>query len=62
MFLAIFYSFTGRGPKMDELKDPRIGNRSDALDLLDTVIKRVRNPLIRKALEVLRDAIERGIV
>jgi hypothetical protein len=47
---------------MDELEYPRIGNRSDALDLLDTVIKRVRNPLIKKALETLRDAIEREIV
>jgi hypothetical protein len=47
---------------MDELKDPRIGNRSDALDLLDMVIKRVRSPLIRKALEALRDAIEREIL
>jgi hypothetical protein len=47
---------------MDTLEDPRIGNRSDALALLDTVIKRVRNPFVKKALETLKDAIEREIL
>jgi hypothetical protein len=41
---------------------PRIANRSDALELLDVLIKAdgVENPSI--ALEALRDAIEREII
>jgi hypothetical protein len=46
----------------------RIGNRSDALDLLDALIAMVKNDQDKKglklwyALKTLRDAIERGIV
>ena len=48
------------GVRFDET--PRIGNRTDALDLLDVLIKAdfVENLVI--ALEALKDAIEREIV
>jgi hypothetical protein len=51
---------------MDIQEYPRIGNRSDALDLLDKVIKRVvkkaDDRTIEIALKALRDAIEREIL
>ncbi|GHT86373.1 hypothetical protein FACS1894137_11860 [Spirochaetia bacterium] len=51
-----------------ETEPPRVGNHSDALDLLDTLIDLVKNDRDKKdlqlwhALRELRDAIERGIV
>jgi hypothetical protein len=50
-----------------EYEAPRIGNRSDALDLLDKIIEEVDDAVcysdfIGTALETLRDAIEREIV
>ncbi|GHV80613.1 hypothetical protein AGMMS49944_24040 [Spirochaetia bacterium] len=51
-----------------ETEPPRVGNRSDALDLLDTLIELVKGDTSKKglrlwyALRELRDAIERGIV
>jgi hypothetical protein len=47
---------------MDILEYPRIGNRSDALELLDTVIGKVDDALIEAALAALKDAIEREIL
>jgi hypothetical protein len=51
---------------MDTREYPRIGNRSDALDLLDKIIKKVVKKVddksIEIALEALRDAIEREIL
>jgi hypothetical protein len=41
---------------------PRIGNRSDALELLDTLIKADFVENLSIALEALRDAIEREII
>ncbi|GHU97203.1 hypothetical protein FACS189483_02450 [Spirochaetia bacterium] len=51
-----------------ENEAPRVGNRSDALDLLDTLIDLVKKDTDKKGLQVwyglktLRDAIEGGIV
>ncbi|MDR2663853.1 MAG: hypothetical protein LBC31_12735 [Treponema sp.] len=47
---------------MDVLEYPRIGNRSDALELLDRLIEESDNPAAETALEALRDAIEREVV
>jgi hypothetical protein len=47
---------------MDVLEAPRIGNRSDALELLDRIIEKVDNTSIETALEALKDAIEREIL
>jgi hypothetical protein len=78
MFSVTFYSSKRRGPNMDILEYPlRIGNRSDAVDLLDRVIEEVDDIAgssastgeisqwavsIGVALELLRDAIAREIV
>ncbi|GHV75264.1 hypothetical protein AGMMS49942_00850 [Spirochaetia bacterium] len=51
-----------------ETEAPRVANRSDALDLLDTLIDLAKNDRNKKGLQLwyalreLRDAIERGIV
>jgi hypothetical protein len=51
-----------------ETEAPRVGNRSDALELCETLIELVKNDRDKKGLKVwyglktLRDAIERGIV
>ncbi|GHV78757.1 hypothetical protein AGMMS49944_05480 [Spirochaetia bacterium] len=51
-----------------EKTDPRIGNRSDALDLCNALIALVKNDQDKKglklwyALKTLKDAIERGIL
>jgi hypothetical protein len=52
---------------MDTRETPRIGNRGDALELLETIIEnlsggRKNNGLIIESLETLRDALERGIL
>jgi hypothetical protein len=51
---------------MDILEAPRIGNRSDALELLDEIIEEVNgacySDFIGTALEALRDAIEREVL
>jgi DNA-binding MltR family transcriptional regulator len=52
---------------MDVQEAPRIGNRSDALELMDKIIEEVDNTacvsgFIGTALEALRDAIEREIL
>jgi hypothetical protein len=49
---------------MDVLEYPRIGNRSDALDLLDRLLEEVNpeNTFEVAALESLRDAIDRYII
>ncbi|GHU17868.1 hypothetical protein FACS1894163_09270 [Spirochaetia bacterium] len=50
-----------------ENEAPRVGNRSDALDLLDTLIDLVKNDRDKKGLQLwyalreLRDAIEREV-
>jgi hypothetical protein len=50
------------------IEPPRVGNRSDALDLLDILIELVKKdtdkkgPQVWHGLKTLRDAIERGIV
>jgi hypothetical protein len=74
MFSATFYSSKRRGPKMDITEYPRIGHRSDALELLDRVIEEMAGSpastgeisqwaaSIGVALEALRDAIEREIL
>jgi hypothetical protein len=51
-----------------ETTAPRIGNRSDALDLLDTLLDMIKDNhskqflIIWSALKTLKDAINRGIV
>jgi hypothetical protein len=67
VFSATSYSFKRRGPKMDIQEYPRIGNRSDAIVLLDRIIEEVDDKacysnFIGIALETLRDAIEREIL
>jgi hypothetical protein len=47
---------------MDVPEYPRIGNRSDALELLDKLIEESDNPAAETALATLRDAIDREIV
>jgi hypothetical protein len=53
---------------MDVQEYPRIGNRSDALDLLDRLLEEVdpddtfKGLYLVQALEALRDAIEREIL
>jgi hypothetical protein len=52
---------------MDTREIPRIGNRSDALELLETIIEKLsggrkNNGLIIRSLETLRDALEREII
>ena len=43
--------------------DLHIGHGGDALNLLDQILEKAKlDPESRKALEVLRDAIDRGIV
>jgi hypothetical protein len=43
-------------------EQPRIGNRSDALELLDVLIKADFTENLFYALEALKDAIEREII
>ncbi|MDR1507771.1 MAG: hypothetical protein LBI67_11785 [Treponema sp.] len=47
---------------MDVQEAPRIGNRSDALDLLDSLIEKVDDITIEAALEALRDAVDREVL
>jgi uncharacterized LabA/DUF88 family protein len=47
---------------MDMTEYPRIGNRSDALDLLDKIIEETGDGDTVPALEALRDAIEREVL
>ncbi|MDR1420606.1 MAG: hypothetical protein LBI86_09550 [Treponema sp.] len=52
---------------MDSREIPRIGNRSDALELLECLIDAVNSDgkgdeFIRQSLEALRDAVEREII
>lgn len=52
---------------MDTREVPRIGNRSDALELLEHLIDTVNrngkvDEFIRRSLESLRDAVEREII
>jgi hypothetical protein len=50
--------------ELDFTKPPRIGNRSDALELLDRLLEEVdpEGTFQLQALEALRDAIEREII
>jgi hypothetical protein len=63
-----FWFGKGRGEISHvEYEAPRIGNRSDALDLLDKIIRESANracysDFIGTALETLRDAVEREIL
>jgi hypothetical protein len=59
---AIMEQKTNMAVKFSADDPPRIGNRSDALELLDTLIRAdgVENDFI--ALQALRDAIEREII
>ncbi|GHT94238.1 hypothetical protein FACS1894141_0530 [Spirochaetia bacterium] len=51
-----------------ETESPRIGNRSDAVDLISTLIELIKDDTSKKGwqlwcgLKTLRDAIERGII
>jgi hypothetical protein len=49
---------------MDVLEAPRIGNRSDALELLDKLLEEVNpeNTFEVISLETLKDAIEREVL
>ena len=52
---------------MDRHETPRIGNRSDALELLEQMIDAVYSDgkageFIRRSLEAVRDAVERKII
>jgi hypothetical protein len=50
------------GLNMDIPEALRIGNRSDALELLDKLIEETGDTIAGAGLEALRDAIEREIV